>query len=76
MYDYIFFFSDGKGLTHICHGLHIDDCVAWSFLKLYIPLRVITLHLLCPQVGHNEKIHKESCTVAQGHKPFLEEYLG
>ena len=43
MYVSILCTSDGKGLTSVLHGLHMGDCVVWSILKLYIPLRVLTL---------------------------------
>ena len=43
MYASIFLTRDEKGLTCVPHGLHMDDCVAWSFLKLCIPLKALTV---------------------------------
>ena len=36
---FIFFLSEGNGLTFIPHGLHLDTCMLQSFLKVWISLQ-------------------------------------
>ena len=43
MYASIFLISNLKGLTHGHHRLHVDECVAQPFLKLWIPSRAHTV---------------------------------
>ena len=43
MYASIFLTSKWNGLTREPHGLHVDDYVAQSLLKLWIPFSVLTV---------------------------------